>query len=161
VYGPRCPRTRKLIRSVYRRRFFFVGNGSNRRHPIYVSDLTDALDLAATRDLEQCETLIIAGPEVVTVRQLVDAIAAELGIRSRLPTVPKSLVWTGCLALEAVAKLSGREPPFSRRSLKFFTENSSFDISRARQRLGFVPATGLREGLRTTLDYYRERDALS
>jgi len=34
VYGPLCPRTQKLIRTVARKRFFFVGDGSNRRHPI-------------------------------------------------------------------------------------------------------------------------------
>lgn len=161
VFGPRCPRTDKLIRSIARHRFFFVGRGENRRHPIYVSDLVDALDQAAVRDLEQCETLIIAGPEVVTVRQLVDAIKSEIGDQSRIPTLPKPLVWAGCLALESVAKAVGREPPFSRRSLKFFTEDSSFDISRAKQRLGFSPPTSLREGLRLTLDHHRQADARS
>jgi dihydroflavonol-4-reductase len=33
VYGPLCPRTQKLIRTVARKRFFFRGDGSNRRHP--------------------------------------------------------------------------------------------------------------------------------
>ena len=161
VYGPRCPRTEKLIRSIRRRRFFFVGRGQNQRHPVYVADLIEAFNRAVDSELEQCETFIIAGPEVVTVRQLADAIAAELGSRSRIPTLPKSLVWAGCLALETAGKMLGREPPFSRRSLKFFMENSSFDISRAKERLDFTPQTSLRDGLRATLAYYRETDGRS
>jgi nucleoside-diphosphate-sugar epimerase len=160
VYGPRCPRTEKLIRSIRRRRFFFVGRGKNKRHPIYVADLIDAFNRAVDRELEQCETFIIAGPEVVSVRQLADAIAAELGIQSRIPTLPKALVWAGCLALESAGKILGREPPFSRRSLKFFTENSSFDTARAKNRLDFTPQISLRDGLHATLDYYRRTDAL-
>ena len=151
VYGPRCPRTEKLIRSIRQRRFFFVGGGQNQRHPIYVTDLVEAFNLAASLDLAQCETFIIAGPEVVTVRELVDAIVAELGVDSRIPTFPKTLVWAGCLGMEAIGRVTGREPPFSRRSLKFFTENSSYDISRAKERLGFTPQTRLRDGLRATL----------
>lgn len=161
VYGPRCPRTEKLIRSIRRRRFFFVGGGQNQRHPVYVADLIEAFNRAVDNALEQCETFIIAGPEVVSVRQLADAIATELGSRSRIPTLPKSLVWAGCLAFETTGKILGREPPFSRRSLKFFTENSSFDISRAKERLHFTPRTSLRDGLRATLDFYRETDGQS
>lgn len=159
VYGPRCPRTEKLMRSIRRRRFFFVGSGNNQRHPVYVADLVEAFNLAASLDLEQCETFIVAGPEVVTVRELVDAIAAELGIDSRIPTFPKALVWAGCLGMEAIGKLTGREPLFSRRSLKFFTEKSSYDISRAKERLGFTPHTRLREGLRATLAHERAANA--
>jgi len=158
VYGPRCPRTRKLVRSIRRGRFFYVGAGTNQRHPVYVADLIDAFDRIASRDLRQCETLIIAGPEIVTVRQLVDTISGELGIGTRPLSLPRRLVWAGCLIFESVGKLIGREPPFSRRSLKFFTESSSFDISRARDSLGFDPPTRLKDGIRATLDYYRTHD---
>jgi nucleoside-diphosphate-sugar epimerase len=94
------------------------------------------------------------------VRQLVETIAGELGNRTRRPSLPKGLVWAGCLIFESAGKLTGREPSFSRRSLKFFTESSSFDISRARQKLDFCPRTRLQEGVRATLDYYRAHDEL-
>ncbi len=161
VYGPRCPRTRKLIQSIQRGRFFYVGRGENRRHPVFVDDLIDAFNRVASQGLAQCETLIIAGPEVVTVRQLVNTIAGELGVPTRALSLPQSLVWAGCLILESAAKVIGRQPPFSRRSLKFFTESSSFDISRARQRLDFGPRTRLQEGVKATLDYYRAHHELT
>jgi dihydroflavonol-4-reductase len=39
----------------------------------------------------------------------------------------------------------------------FFTKSRAFDISRAREELGYAPAIGLREGIRRTLAWYRER----
>ncbi len=43
-----------------------------------------------------------------------------------------------------------KEPPFSTRSLKFFTESSSFDISKVKTDLNFQPAVALADGLRET-----------
>jgi nucleoside-diphosphate-sugar epimerase len=44
VFGPGCPRTLKLLRSILRKRFFFVGRANNMRHPLYVDDLTRAFE---------------------------------------------------------------------------------------------------------------------
>jgi nucleoside-diphosphate-sugar epimerase len=160
VYGPRCPRTRKLVQAIARRRFFFVGGGTNLRHPIYVSDLVEAFERAAVTELPMSETLIVAGPEVVTVRELVETIADEIGLDARIPTFPKSMVYAGCLAMESVGRLMRREPPFSRRSIKFFTESASFDTARARRVIGFEPRVALRDGIRATIDYCRDHGGL-
>lgn len=155
VYGPRCPRTRKLIRTIARKRFFFVGEATNMRHPVYISDVTDAFEKAATCHVSGLPTLNIAGPQAVSLRELVAVIATEVGVSSRMPTFPKAVVTAGCMALETIAGLVKREPPFSRRSLKFFTESSAFETVRAREILGFEPVTQLRDGIHATVDYYR------
>lgn len=160
VYGPGCPRTLKLIRTVSRRRFFFVGPSDNFRHPVYIDDVLKAFELAATRDLPTGEIAIVAGPESVTVRQLIELITEELGITFRPVTVPIALMRPLCSAVETVAGIAGREPPFSRRSLKFFTDSAAFDIGKARNLLGFSPATSTREGLRRTVGYYRQQGLL-
>lgn len=49
VYGPRCPRTLKLFRTMKKRRFVMVGEGENFRHPIHIRDMLTAFELAATR----------------------------------------------------------------------------------------------------------------
>ncbi|MEX2030597.1 MAG: hypothetical protein WD906_06490 [Anaerolineales bacterium] len=43
-----------------------------------------------------------------------------------------------------------RQPPFNRRSLKFFTGNTAFHTGRARTALGFEASTELEEGLART-----------
>ena len=160
VYGPLCPRTLKLIRTIARRRFFFVGDGANRRHPIYITDMVDAFERAAEADLPSGETIIAAGPDTVTVRELVELIIEELGMDYRPPRLPTWFMEAACLAIEKAAALAGREPPFSRRSLKFFSDSSAYDIGKARRLLGFDPGVSTGEGIRRTLRYYREQGIL-
>jgi nucleoside-diphosphate-sugar epimerase len=160
VYGPYCPRTLKLIRTIARRRFFFVGDGTNLRHPVYISDMLDAFELAATRELRSGEVIIIAGPEAVSIQRLVVLIITELGMDYAPLRLPAWFMEATCLAVEKIAGIVGREPPFSRRSLKFFTESSEFDISKALRILEFDPQIDTRKGLQLTIQHYRERGIL-
>lgn len=160
VYGPHCPRTQKLIGTIARKRFFFVGDGANVRHPVYITDLLEAFELAATKPLPLPQPVVVAGPDTVTVRQLVALIVDELGMSYSPPRLPLGLMRAACFAIEQAARLSGREPPFSRRSLKFFTESSAFDTTRARRQLDFRPQVDTRHGLRATIEYYRQHGLL-
>jgi nucleoside-diphosphate-sugar epimerase len=160
VYGPLCPRTEKLIRTIARRRFFFVGDGANMRHPIYIADMLDAFERAATQPVPGGEVIIAAGPEPVTVRRLVELIVEELGMEYSPPRIPTWFMHLACLGVEKAAGLVGREPPFSRRSLKFFSESSAFRIDRAERLLGFRPQVDTREGLRRTIREYRQQGIL-
>lgn len=160
VYGPHCPRTLKLIRTIARKRFFFVGDGSNLRHPVYITDLLDAFELAATNELPPAETFLLAGPDTVTVRELVGLVTDELDMRYVPPRVPLWFMAPACFAIEKAGALVRREPPFSRRSLKFFTDSSSFDTQKARRVLGFRPRVDTRRGLHLTIEHYRRRGIL-
>ncbi len=157
VYGPECPRTLKLLRAISKRRFFFVGNGANLRHPIYIADLLTAFKLAGAVPIPSGETVIIAGPSAVTTRELVEKIIAQLKIHYRPPSLPLGLVLAGCQMMEKGFSIIGREPPFSSRSIKFFTDNSSFSINKAQHLLGYEPAVSLDDGLSRTLEYVRQK----
>jgi nucleoside-diphosphate-sugar epimerase len=160
VSGPDCPRTEKLLRSLKKRRFFFVGSGENLRHPIYVSDLLVALQLAATAELPSGEVIIAAGPTPVTTRQLVSSILQQCASHYRPPTLPLALVLPACQVLEYLYGTLNKQPPFSRRSLKFFTESSAFDDTKARKQLGFVATVELAEGLGKTIEHARAQGTL-
>lgn len=160
VYGPLCPRTQKLIQTIARKRFFFVGDGSNMRHPLYITDLLEAFELAATRPVPSGEIIIAAGPEAVSVRQLIELIIEELGMNYSPPRVPWWLMQAGCLLLEKTFGLVGREPPFSRRSLKFFSDSSAYHTAKAKRMLDFHPKVDTREGLRCTIRHNRDQGIL-
>ena len=151
VYGPGCPRTLKLLHSIARKKFFFVGSGGNMRHPLYVADLLQAFEIAATRQADSGSTFIIAGPEAVSVRDLFDAASEALEVPYNPITVPTALVAAGCTMIEKVFAALHKEPPFSSRSLKFFTESSAYSTRNARERLGFEASTALSEGLSVTI----------
>jgi len=62
-----------------------------------------------------------------------------------------SLGYLAGWASEVAFHGAGREPPLSRRSLAFFRSNNAWDISAARNELGFEPAVDLKEGIRRSL----------
>lgn len=156
VYGPRCPRTERLFRTIKRGRFFFVGNGKTLRHPIYISDMVAGFEIAATHPAAPGETFIMAGPKAVTLEELAEGIAKCLGVKVPTLRVPKTPVWIAAVLLEAVEKISRRKAPFTRRSLKFYSGNTAFSTRKAEERLGFSPQVALEEGLKLTYRWLLE-----
>jgi nucleoside-diphosphate-sugar epimerase len=150
VYGPRCPRTHKLFRTIKKGRFVVVGDGQALRHPIYISDAVKGLELSAQMDNAIGGVYIIAGSTPVTVEALAQMISDVLGVPAphrRIPVVPAKAV---AYALQFAFKPLKREPPFSRRSVDFFLKDNAYDISKAERELGFHPQVDLREGLTKT-----------
>jgi nucleoside-diphosphate-sugar epimerase len=156
VYGPRCPRTEKLFRAIKKGRFFYVGSRNNLRHPIYIRDLVEGFELAAMAPQAPGQAFIMAGPRAVSLEELATAIAATLGAPRPRLRLPYGLVWMGCVLLEFASRISGREAPFTRRSLKFYTGNTAFNTAKARDVLGFEPRTGLAAGLQYTAAWLKE-----
>ena len=149
VYGPGCPRTEKLFRSIRKGRFIVAGDGGGLRHCIYIRDMVTAFRLAAERDEALGQVIIVGDCGAVTIRRLVDEIAGQVGARPPR-SVPLPLLSTAAVLAEIAFKPLRREPPISRRTLKFFTANTAFDTARARRLLGFRPAYDLRSGLAET-----------
>jgi nucleoside-diphosphate-sugar epimerase len=132
-----------------------IGDGQNLRHCLYIEDLIDAFDRCATRDEAIGQTFIIGDETAVTMRYLIEEIAAVMKVPPPGFKVPVSLMAPLCTVSEVFYRVAGKEPPFSKRSLKFFTNNTSFDISKAKKLLRYVPRVPLKEGLRLTYDDLR------
>jgi nucleoside-diphosphate-sugar epimerase len=157
VYGPGCPRTGKLLRSLEKGRFFYIGRGDNLRHPLFIDEMVDAFTLAAAAGGVNGRIFNVGGPEIMPLREMVETFAC--GARFPLPTVhlPISLGYLAGWAAELAFHAAGREPPLSRRSLAFFRSNNAWDISAARDELGFEPTITLDEGVRRTVAGSPER----
>jgi dihydroflavonol-4-reductase len=156
IYGPGDSRLLKLIGGVAKRRFRLLGDGSPHFQMVYINDLIQGFRLAAERPEAVGRTYIVTGEEAPTLNELVDEIADVAKVvppRVHLPVWP---FWLAGALCEAICVPLRIEPPIFRRRVKFFTSNRWFDISRARTELGFVPRMRLREGIRRTLESYRQ-----
>jgi nucleoside-diphosphate-sugar epimerase len=84
-------------------------------------------------------------------------IAEELDVpapRLRLPLRPVLLAADLCERIFVPFK---REPPLHRRRVSFFQNNRAFTVRKAKEVLGFRPSKSLREGLRSTIGWYRQQ----
>jgi nucleoside-diphosphate-sugar epimerase len=151
VYGPRDARLQKLFRSTARGRFPLFGNGEGRRHMVYVTDLAEAFLRACTRPEAANQEMIIAGPEAVPLREMLQMLATLSNRRSSGPRLPLSPMLGLAAVTEDVCRLLRIDPPLYRRRMDFYTNDAAFDCTRARSVLGWEPKTGLQEGLANTI----------
>ncbi len=153
VYGPRCPRTARLLRQAGKGRFLIFGDGATLRHPVYVADCVRGLELCAESEVAPGQVYFIAGPEVVTIEALVRSAAAAQGREVRLVHLPVPLGLAATTAVQQGFAWLGRRPPLSRRSMDFFLKDNAYDIAKARRELGFAPQVDLRSGLAQTVRF--------
>jgi dihydroflavonol-4-reductase len=156
IYGPGDRRLLKLFRGVARRRFVVLGSGNIFYHLTYIDDLVDGLRLCGEVPAAANRTYILAGGEVTTLDELVALIAEQAHVNPPSLKLPVWPVWLAGALCEAILVPLGIDPPLYRRRVDFFTKSRAFDISRARAELGYAPAVGLKDGIRRTLDWYRE-----
>jgi nucleoside-diphosphate-sugar epimerase len=157
IYGPGDRRLLKLFRGVARRRFVILGDGRIYYHLTYIDDLVEGFRLCGEVRQAAGRTYILAGGEVTTLNELTGLIAEEAGVpppRLHLPVWP---FWTAGAVCEALCAPLGIEPPIYRRRVDFFTKSRAFDITRAREEIGYSPKVGLRDGIRRTLEWYRRQ----
>jgi dihydroflavonol-4-reductase len=159
VYGPGCPRTEKLFRSLRKGTFFYVGSGRSLRHCVHISDFIQACELCSVRPEASGEVFIIGDAAAVTLRQLLEAMAEAAGCRRPWIHLPLGLVHPLFACVEWLFLKLGREPVVSTRTLKFFTNNTAFSIAKARKLLGFEPKYGVAEGMRLTWSEINGRSA--
>jgi len=155
IYGPGDRRLLKLFRGVARRRFVILGDGRIFYHLTYIDDLVEGFRLCGEVPAAAGRTYILAGAETPTLNDLAALIAKEAGVPPPSLHLPVWPFWLAGAACEAVCAPFGLEPPIYRRRVDFFTKSRAFDITRAREELGYAPRTELREGIRRTLDWYR------
>ena len=162
VYGPGDTRGwLKLFRLVSRGWFLMVGSGRTMNHPVYVENLVDLLELAATVPQARGRTYLAGDDEAVSLTELVRAVGGAVGRPVRVVRFPfYRAAWLASGLVERVCRAVRIPPPVFRRRLSWFITNRRFRIDRARAELGYRPQVNLREGLARTAAWYHEQGYL-
>ncbi len=155
VYGPGDRRTFKFIRAVCRRRAAFIAGARGRQTPVYVDDLVAGALLAAAKGRPGA-LYHLAGDEVLTAEEMTRETAEACGVAPPRLRLPLALARPAALFLEKAFALAGREAPFNRGKLAFFTDAKAMSSRRAQTELGFAPQRDFRTGIRLAIAWYRE-----
>ena len=103
------------------------GDGSSERDYTYISDIIDGV-VAATERLGGFQTINLGDSRTVSLKKLIESIENSLGRKARLEWMPE-------------------QPGDVRKTCA--------DIRTARERLGFVPAVPIEEGIGRFVEWYR------
>src|SRR5206468_1809387 len=120
-----------------------LGAVRNRRSLIHVGNLADLIVSAASSPAAAGRTFLAADGEDLSTPQLVSEIAAALGVRARLISVPVALLRLG-------GAISGMGAEIGR-----LVDSLVVDASETRQRLGWRPPFSVGEGIAETVRWYR------
>ncbi|MGI9257778.1 MAG: NAD-dependent epimerase/dehydratase family protein, partial [Gammaproteobacteria bacterium] len=161
IYGPGDMRLFKLFDLISRRRFLFLGSGNVFYHMVYVDDLVRGIRLLSENSRAIGEVFILGGGEVSTLNELTGLIADELGVprpRLHVPAWPVQILGS---VVERICIPLGIEPPIYRRRVDFFTKSRSFSIEKARTLLGYEPEVSIEDGVKRSIQWYREHGHLA
>ncbi len=156
IIGPGSMNWLGLSRSIAAGRFRIIGRGENHDNVAYVSDVVEGLRLCGKTPGIDGQVYLIGGKPSVTINQIVQAIARELGVetsRVHLPAAPyRAFNRLG----EVIFRYFGVELPGVHRYALFLADKI-LDISKAERELGFQPKVKFTEGIRQTIGWYREK----
>ena len=164
IYGPRDTASfARIARLLEEGRMLVLGSGQNQLPLIYVRDVARGVLLASEVRAAEGRTYLLVNDEPVTQRGYVSAIAAELGVPAPSRRIPYRLaVMAGGLA-EGAGWLASKKqpPPVARYGMRLLGGENRFSLSRARSELGFSPLVCLADGVRSSVEWYREAVASS
>ncbi len=157
VYGPRDTDVFQILKSINRGLLAQIGGDERYFSVIYVTDLAEGIVAAAHASGTAGRTYFLAHPAVVSWSELVGIAAKIMGRKPRVLKMPPAAANAVGYCAELWSKLTRRPGIVSRdKILDMQSRYWICDTGRARQELAFVASTDIRQGLETTLQWYRE-----
>jgi len=160
IYGPEDLRFVKLFKSIARKRFLMIGNGETLWHPVYIDDLITGFELAMVAPGADRQTFILGGPEYLSLNALTHHIANELNVTIPKFHIPAKPIQTLGSICESMCRPFKIKPPLFRSRVDFFVKNRAFNISKAKQLLGYNPKYDIMTGIKLTVNWYSENSLL-
>lgn len=158
VYGPGDPRDiLRLTRMAKKGLFPKVGNRSKLTPLIHVNDAVDGIILACEKGVPG-EIYLLTNKESEPFDQIREIIQEALGLKKRALYVPEWAALSLASLIEKTFTVLGKTPPVSRKNIESTLADRVFSIEKAQRDLGFFPKVGTEEGLRETVEWYRNNN---
>jgi dihydroflavonol-4-reductase len=161
VLGPRQQELWETIKLLGNRLWPTVGSAARQTNLVSVDDLVRALVLAALLPQSAGQTYFVTDGTAYTWTEITDAIAEELGRKKIYFKIPYALEYGIAAVSEIVSRIRGSEPLLTRQNMAAALKYSwVYDSGKIERELGFEPAMDMKETIRWTVAWYRDRGML-
>jgi nucleoside-diphosphate-sugar epimerase/alpha-beta hydrolase superfamily lysophospholipase len=163
MYGPRDRRfLKRILEKLRTGKFKFVGDGKNKLNLNYAGNFADAVVLASKTPHSIGQAYNVANDDKTLDMETFIFKVADLWQYDRPQDhIPLNVAKTATSVMETCARLMRKkEPPLlTKTRLKFLSLNLEFDISKAKEELGFENRIHIDEGLAITKQWIEETHA--
>jgi nucleoside-diphosphate-sugar epimerase len=137
-----------LVEAVRRGRFSWIGAGGHLTSTTHVDNAVHGLVLGAERGRPGGVYFVTDG-EPVVFREFVTELLATQGVEAPARNAPAGAIRLAVPALEGIWRTLrlGGQPPVTRLSYWLSALETTIDISRAREELGYVPVKTIADGM--------------
>lgn len=148
----------KMLR-LLRRRFVPLPNGGTTVFPaVYAGNLAQAVE-AALEGRASGEVVNVVDDLHLTLRQFLDGLAKEVGLRPRFVNVPRAVAAGAATVLEVLGgRVPGARGLSLRRTVRLASEENPYSSEKARSVLGWNPPFTFDEAMERTGSWIRERN---
>jgi nucleoside-diphosphate-sugar epimerase len=155
VYGPgSIPWTVRPVEMALAGQLAVPGPGDGRMLPVYIDDLAAAIGLALTSGAPGAAYAVWDDASEVTFEEHFNRLARMVGGREAR-RLPRPLLELSGAAMERVARLRGKPPPFSSNTATFIDRRGTVSAAKARAELGWEPRVPYDQGMRLTEEWLR------
>ncbi len=159
VFGERDFEMLKLFKAVSNK-FFPIKSNVKGMEFLYAENLVEACLLAMKRG-KSGEIYHISNGEHYSINEIIRAMEKAENKKVLPIRFPKFVFVFGGYSLELLGKILGFHPPFKHDTIDWMTEKFWYsDISKAKKELMYKPIFSLEEGVKRTVNYYREKNFL-
>jgi nucleoside-diphosphate-sugar epimerase len=157
IYGPKAVKCRSsiLFRMIQRKRFIFIGKGSNKISMCYIDNLIQGLLLAETNEQSIGKTYFIADEEIYSLSHIAQFIAKEEKVNLPKIHIPFWIANIVAVILQIMNIIFKLPFFFSKDMVKEITSNWACDISLIKKELNYTPKINFEEGAKRTVQWLR------
>jgi len=154
VFGPgNYANMYKLIGTIYRKRFIFVGKGDNVKSIAYVENLADATVFLYEKLKSGVDVYNYVDLPQMSIRQTVETIAKHLSLGIPRLTLPLGPVIAAAGIFDVLAKITRYNFPITAFRIKKFNTSTRFGADKIRA-AGFRQRFELSEGFHKMVEWY-------
>jgi nucleoside-diphosphate-sugar epimerase len=156
VYGPKDEDIYSLFKAVKYGIKPIFGFRTRYINLCYVEDLADAVILSLSSPVSGGKTYIIGDVKDYSWEEIQEEAASVLKIKAFKVRIPAALLFTAGFIAETVSRVTGKTGIISRQKFKEMLEEWRCDITKAKTELGFTPKYTMKEGIKKTVNWYKD-----
>ena len=134
-----------------------IGFDNKQLNLIHVQDAVDGIYAASISDKSVGQIYFLASEEIYNWNIIGDAIAKAMGKKAFVIRIPHSIVYTVAAFAQFFSMFSPKAATFNLEKARDFVQKAwTCDVSKAVRDLGYHQTVSLEDGIKRTVDWYRE-----